>query len=783
MQALVWWPFGLAWVRIVVALLVVHLPITATMVALKLDVPEWVIAAGLGMALVVGLIAAPVGVARARSGTVPSWAMVDQHRHVSFSRTLWAAFGVWLGRPCARVVRTPAARAGAAADGGRHRADLHAVVLPRRDHARHPGPQPGPGGDGPGILRRHGRGPSSAGLEYVGAGALRAVVVRRDPTGDDRGDGRGQAPRRGRDDAADLGAGIRPRRDRSVRVRESSAYRHDGQRRDRRPQSTIKVIAAIAIAAVLLVMLTWKRMVESLMLEVIGREWVVKVMVFTGLFLGLNMAVLGLYVFVHPEYHDEVRAAMPWVVTVLACLKFVLGAVAIRGPPSQAAGRGPDAADAGRGVADVVRDPLRNAGLAGTFERGARVHAGPGGAFADAAGPPVGDAAGAGLEPASLSLERILNEIRRPPGIMNGAWLADPGTNMTVEAIRGVVGRLRRAAAAQTASGLTDGALLDRFIGQRDQAAFEDLVRRHGPMVLGVCRRVLGDRPDVEDAFQAIFLVLVQKAPSIVPRDMVGNWLHGVAYRTAVRVRAGNLHRQHRERQMATVPEPAATQQGWDDLRPLLDEELGRLPPRYRSVLVLCDMEGRTRKDAARHLRCPEGTVSTWLARGRALLARRLTRRGVALGVSALATLLSEHASASVPAALVDSTTRCALAALAGTAAKGAGLLATTSAAGEIPRSVSVIANGMMGAMAMNKTVVLAGWAVAAATRVGLARRCRLLPPRGSGPGHRREQAVTGERARDGRVPGQPTWRQQLRTTRGRRECSFEDGRKGVSRR
>ena len=186
---------------------------------------------------------------------------------------------------------------------------------------------------------------------------------------------------------------------------------------------------------------------------------------------------------------------------------------------------------------------------------------------------------------------------------------------MTAEAIRGVVGHLRRAAAAQVAEGLTDGALLDRFIHQRDPAAFADLVRRHGPMVLGVCRRVLGGRPDVEDAFQAIFLVLVQKAPTIVPRDMVANWLHGVAYRTAVRVRAGNLLRQHREKQMATVPEPATVERGWDDLRPLLDEELGRLPPRYRTVLVLCDMEGRTRKDAARHLRCPEGTVSTWLTR------------------------------------------------------------------------------------------------------------------------------------------------------------------------
>ena len=103
---------------------------------------------------------------------------------------------------------------------------------------------------------------------------------------------------------------------------------------------------------------------------------------------------------------------------------------------------------------------------------------------------------------------------------------------MAVAAIHEVVSHLRKAAAAQAAAGVMDGALLDRFIGQRDHVAFEDLVRRHGPMVLGVCRRVLGHRQDIEDAFQAVFLVLVRKASSIVPRDMVGNWLHGVAYQT-----------------------------------------------------------------------------------------------------------------------------------------------------------------------------------------------------------------------------------------------------------
>jgi RNA polymerase sigma factor (sigma-70 family) len=310
---------------------------------------------------------------------------------------------------------------------------------------------------------------------------------------------------------------------------------------------------------------------------------------------------------------------------------------------------------------------------------------------------------------------------------------------MTVEAIRGVVGGLRRAAAAQAASGLTDGALLDRFIGQRDPAAFADLVRRHGPMVLGVCRRILGNRPDVDDAFQAIFLVLVQKAPTIVPQDMVGNWLHGVAYRTAVRVRAGNRLRQHREKPMGTVPEPAAAEQPWDDLRPLLDEELGRLPSRYRAVLVLCDMEGRTRKDAARHLRCPEGTVSTWLTRGRAILAQRLTRRGVALGGGTLATLLADHATACVPPTLVDSTTRCA--------------------SGAIPRSVSVIANGTMGAMAMYKTVVFAGWAVAAILGSGVCGVVACYLQAGPGPGTVESKAPPAKVPAHARGPGPPARR------------------------
>src|SRR5437867_8973662 len=147
-------------------------------------------------------------------------------------------------------------------------------------------------------------------------------------------------------------------------------------------------------------------------------------------------------------------------------------------------------------------------------------------------------------------------------------------------------------------------------------------------MVWGVCCRVLGKHHDAEDAFQATFLVLVRKAASIVHRDKVANWLYGVAHQTALKARATAAKRGAREKQVTAMPEPAREEQGpWDDLQPLLDQELSRLPQKYRTVIVLCDLEGKTRKEAARHLKVAEGTVASRLATARAMLARRLTRR------------------------------------------------------------------------------------------------------------------------------------------------------------
>src|SRR5262249_2233965 len=148
---------------------------------------------------------------------------------------------------------------------------------------------------------------------------------------------------------------------------------------------------------------------------------------------------------------------------------------------------------------------------------------------------------------------------------------------------------------------VTDGQLLERFLARREESAFTALVQRHGPMVLGVCRRLLHNEHDAEDAFQATFLVLVRKAASIVPREMVGNWLYGVAYRTAQEAKAEAARRRAREQQVKDMPpRQAAATERLDELRALLDQELSRLPDKYRVPVVLCDLEGRTRKEAAR---------------------------------------------------------------------------------------------------------------------------------------------------------------------------------------
>src|SRR5262249_23233816 len=142
-------------------------------------------------------------------------------------------------------------------------------------------------------------------------------------------------------------------------------------------------------------------------------------------------------------------------------------------------------------------------------------------------------------------------------------------------------------------------------------------------------------------AFQATFIVLVRKAGSVKPREMVGNWLYGVARQSALQART-TVRRRSREKQVSQMPEVEAQQDWWADVRPILDEELSRLPDHYRAVVVLCDLEGRTRKEVASQFGCPEGTVASRLVRARAMLAKRLAGRGIALSVGALSAMFSQ---------------------------------------------------------------------------------------------------------------------------------------------
>ncbi len=276
-----------------------------------------------------------------------------------------------------------------------------------------------------------------------------------------------------------------------------------------------------------------------------------------------------------------------------------------------------------------------------------------------------------------------------------------------------VVQQLRRTALLRDGAGLTDGQLLDCFLTQQDDAAFAALVRRHGPLVWGVCRRVLHNHHDAEDAFQATFLVLVRKARSVEPKEMVANWLHGVAYRTALKARSVAARTRERERQVMRMPEPAVEEQDvWRDLQPLLDQELGRLPVKYRVPIVLCDLEGKTRKEAARQLGWREGTVAGRLATARRMLAKRLTRRGVALSGGMLAAVLAHNAaSAGVPASVVCSAIQTATLCAAGHAA----------ATGAISARVGALAEGVVKAMSMTKLKIALAVAVLAITVSGSA--------------------------------------------------------------
>jgi RNA polymerase sigma factor (sigma-70 family) len=219
--------------------------------------------------------------------------------------------------------------------------------------------------------------------------------------------------------------------------------------------------------------------------------------------------------------------------------------------------------------------------------------------------------------------------------------------------LRTVVRHLHKLVRPHSDGGSSDGKLLQRFVSQHDEVAFEVLVWRHGAMVWNVCRRLLRSTQDAEDAFQASFLALLRAARSIRAGTAIGGWLYKVAYRVALKAKARAANRARRETPGVDLlfAEPTEPDLLWRDLRPVLDEEINRLRSQYRLPLVLCYLEGKTTTEAAQLLGCPRGTVATRLAWARQRLRARLTRRGLTLSSTAvLATLLSEHAlSASLP--------------------------------------------------------------------------------------------------------------------------------------
>jgi RNA polymerase sigma factor (sigma-70 family) len=281
---------------------------------------------------------------------------------------------------------------------------------------------------------------------------------------------------------------------------------------------------------------------------------------------------------------------------------------------------------------------------------------------------------------------------------------------MAIGGYGSVLRQIQRLFDRGTVAALDEGQLLERFVAGRDEAAFEALVARHGPMVLGVCRRLLADPNDADDAFQATFLVLVKKAHSIRDAALLGNWLYGVAYRVAARARAQSARRRARE---APGAEEAAVEASRDgergELRSVIDEEVNRLPEKYRAPIVLCYLQGQTHEAAAERLRWPVGTVRSRMARARELLRARLVRRGLALPAGVLgATLAAESASAAVSPALREATVRAALQVAAGKAI----------AAGVVSAGAASLTEGVLKAMFASKikglaAVVLALGAVA----------------------------------------------------------------------
>ncbi len=285
-----------------------------------------------------------------------------------------------------------------------------------------------------------------------------------------------------------------------------------------------------------------------------------------------------------------------------------------------------------------------------------------------------------------------------------------------------LLGQIQRLAAPRGGRPGTDRELLEDFAARRDEAAFAALVGRHGPMVLRVCRRVLRHEQDAEDAFQATFLVLARSTASIRKREALACWLHGVAHRTALKAkRSAARRRDHEGRRPPQCP--AAPGPRWEEVQAALDEEIQRLPERYRSAFVLCVLEGRGRTEAAAALGVKEGTVWSRLTRARQLLQGRLTRRGIKLSALLAALSLVESAGAAgVPAGLARATVRFGLLVAAG-----------GPAAAAIPTHVAALAAGVTRAMFSMKARIVTAVLLAAGVLAGAALWAQqAAPPQGA---------------------------------------------------
>ena len=299
---------------------------------------------------------------------------------------------------------------------------------------------------------------------------------------------------------------------------------------------------------------------------------------------------------------------------------------------------------------------------------------------------------------------------------------------MAIGKDRAVLRQLGTLFSVGTIRELTDGQLLERFAtdqGEAAELAFAVLVERHGPMVLRVCRGVLADPHETQDAFQATFLVLVRKARGLWVRDSLGPWLHQVAYRTATHARSTAARRRRHERR-AAMSRAEGRAEAVEELGRILHEEIDRLPERYRAPLVLCDLEGRSHEQAARHLGWPVGTVKSRQARGRQRLHDRLVRRGLApeAGLPALA-LRPDGPLALISPALVDSTTVAAV----------RWLMTRAAARG----SAATLAQKVLRAMTMTRlgkiaSVLLVAGATASGVNLLAQKRTSGAPPRPEGP-------------------------------------------------